>query len=94
MKDLRRPAIASKRLLVFGSLFGSTRIALHTKRAKAAYKFAEAAMVLKNSHIDQVADEIVKKLGGNDGFTGVHLRINEGIFKVSVTATCTMVWLM
>ena len=39
-------------------------------------------MIFTNGLVNQASNQIVEKLGGNDAFVGMHLRLSEGIFKV------------
>lgn len=81
IQDLLKPAVAKKRLLAIGTLFGTARIRTADDLAADARRKAREAMVFKNPMLDRASDEIVKRLGGASSYYSLHLRIGDGVFR-------------
>ncbi|KAI9009098.1 hypothetical protein DFJ74DRAFT_611225 [Hyaloraphidium curvatum] len=65
------------RILHFGSVFGSDRVVMSSKRGLELAKAVEDAMLYANPVLHRLADGVVGKLGGRGSFLGLHLRIGE-----------------
>ncbi|KAF6760104.1 GDP-fucose protein O-fucosyltransferase-domain-containing protein [Ephemerocybe angulata] len=72
LSDIQHP------VLQFGSLFGTTRLALGVQGSAALLRIRRM-MVLENPTLNAIVDAIVLRLGGNS-YIGLHLRIGDGTF--------------
>lgn len=80
MQDLLEGEMAEARLLHFGSMFGGGRLKLSKEESLVEQRKVEERMVFEIEKIDGISDEIRDALGS---YVGVHLRVGDGIFKVS-----------
>lgn len=80
--DLLKPPMSTKRLLEFGSFFGSGRISLARPANRKLGRRADTQMVFRNPMLARISDEIVQRLGGRDNYVGLHLRVGDGAFRV------------
>ena len=82
----RRP----ERLLMLGSLFGSSRLHLRVHENLRVRRQVREKMVFTNPHLTGVTDAIRAALGGT--YLAVHLRIGDGYFEVNATKTVRRSW--
>jgi hypothetical protein len=82
VEDMLQPPLAEKRLLEFGSFFGSGRVHLTKPANRRLGKRADEQMVFRNPLLTRISDEIVHRLGGRDAYVGFHLRVGDGVFRV------------
>jgi hypothetical protein len=97
-------SIQHHRLILIGSLFGSGRISVDAspsapKRLKdiaTQLKIMKSrigrAMAFRNPLLMRPANQIVERLGGKEGFIGVHARIGDGEFERSKERNMERVW--
>lgn len=85
LSDLQTPEAESKRLIEFGSLYGSFRLNLKGADphwSKLLNKI-QKAMVFDLDLLENVSRQMAHAMGGHDNFIGLHLRVGDGSFKVS-----------
>jgi hypothetical protein len=84
------------RLLQLGTLFGTTRIRLTDPAHIALRGDVRRAMVFSNPDLLGIADGVrdSRELGGNWGYTAVHLRLGDGVFADAEARTenVRLVW--
>lgn len=83
IQDLVEGDMAAARLLHFGSMFGGGRLKLSKEESLAEQRKVEERIVFEIEKVDGISDEIRDALGS---YVGVHLRVGDGIFKVSRAA--------
>ncbi|CDH60626.1 hypothetical protein RO3G_10970 [Lichtheimia corymbifera JMRC:FSU:9682] len=90
--DLEDLAMRPERALVFGSLFGSTRLVLD-QRPDLSWLLHYLSGELGFGHptVVQQTLNVVSQLGGPGEFVGVHLRTGDGVFRVVMEQTMNMV---
>lgn len=71
---------SSKKLLLIGSLFGSTRLDLQDEENAADHLFFEGSLAFRNPILDAPANHIHELMGGSEGYAGVHARVGDGYF--------------
>ncbi|KAK4698576.1 hypothetical protein P7C70_g7697, partial [Phenoliferia sp. Uapishka_3] len=91
------PALAEipHKVLLFGSLFGSGRMGRpHGEQPSDSEErvLFQSALVFRNPWIIDPADAIRKRLGGTNGYIGVHARIGEGGFLNRAKMNMEEVW--
>lgn len=69
------------RLLHFGSLYGSTRMWLSKPDNREMHTLAKKSMVFNDRHIEAIANVLAARLGGQNGYFSVHIRLGDGIFQ-------------
>lgn len=91
-------------MILVGSLFSSNRIttsvsnlnSISDKQAAKDLRTIKAALAeslaFRNPLLLKPADEIVQRLGGSDGFIGVHARVGDGEFSKSAQVNMEEVW--
>lgn len=82
--SLQTPEIESKKLLAFGSMFGTWRIMPKDVKSLAVIKQIQESFTLENEVINVLADKIIEKLGGREAYLSVHCRLGSGNFEVSL----------
>ncbi|KAG0174291.1 hypothetical protein DFQ28_002671 [Apophysomyces sp. BC1034] len=88
MEDLQnRP----EPFLVFGSLFGSHRLALDRPELRWLWNYLFREMGMSYPAVTEQALQVVAKLGGPGEFASVHLRQGDGIFKTTMAQTMDVV---
>ncbi|KAF7728748.1 hypothetical protein EC973_005586 [Apophysomyces ossiformis] len=88
LEDLRsRP----EPFLVFGSLFGSHRLALERPELRWLWNYLFREMGMSYPTVTEKALQVVAKLGGPDQFISVHLRQADGVFKATMAQTMDVV---
>ena len=80
---LNSPPLSEMKLISFGSLFGSGRVHGRSNLYREIAKIADESMVFRNELLIEISEEMVKSLGGQDGYVGLHLRVGDGPFIVS-----------
>ncbi|RUS28493.1 hypothetical protein BC938DRAFT_481822 [Jimgerdemannia flammicorona] len=85
--DIDELRARKEKLLFFGSVFGSTRLALSTAENKALREHLMKSLPLNHELVIQSTTKIVGKLGGVAKFVGVHVRTGDGIFKERLNDT-------
>lgn len=88
IEDLTDPQgkYADKRLLHFGSLFSGARLHLTRQESRDEFEKLQREVVLRQDGLDRIADEVRDLLGSE--YLGVHLRVGDGVFKVSHPSPC------
>ena len=81
LDELTSPPLSDKRLLLFGSLHGSTRIIASSPAYARVAKAASEAMIFRHPVLLDPVDEIVRRLGGPGGYIALHLRVGDGYFE-------------
>lgn len=84
LHTLLTPEAESKRLIEFGSLYGSFRINLKgadPRWSKLLLKI-QGAMMFKTDLLNSISRQMASLMGGNENFIGLHLRVGDGAFKV------------
>ena len=79
MKSVYEVSVQAK-LIHFGSMFGNSRVELASPDYKTVAKEIQEALVLSNSIIEEIADMIISKIGGHNGYLAIHLRLGDGTF--------------
>lgn len=69
------------RVLLVGSLFGWQRVTRDDNSHEAKYFEFARALAFRNPWLIRPADEIRDRLGGPDGYVGVHARVGDGVFR-------------
>lgn len=80
LEDLSEGELKDKRLLHFGSLFSGGRLNLKKQETLDEVLKISESIVFQIDKVDGISDEIRDALGT---YVGVHLRVGDGIFKVS-----------
>lgn len=83
LEDLMVGKMAEARLLHFGSMFGGGRMKVSRAENLAEQQKLESSMIFNIEKVDGISDAIRDALGS---YVGVHLRVGDGIFKVSSIA--------
>lgn len=83
MKDLMTPEAENKRVIEFGSLYGSFRINTvgMEPRFEALQKSITKAMAFDIDFAEDISQEMEDLMGGRNNFVGLHLRVGDGPFK-------------
>ncbi|KAI7884627.1 hypothetical protein K492DRAFT_221272 [Lichtheimia hyalospora FSU 10163] len=90
--DLEDLAMRPERALVFGSLFGSTRLVLDQRPDLSWLRhYLSGELGFGHSTVVQQTLNVVSQLGGPGEFVGVHLRTGDGVFRVVMEQTMNMV---
>ena len=79
--DLKEGDLGRKRLIRFGSMFGSRKLSLSRSANKAMHNYIISSMIIADDSIDHAADEIAALLGP---YTAVHLRVGDNFYRVSI----------
>lgn len=69
-----------KKVIQFGSLFGSYRVLAQKSEHAELSRFLREQLIFRNPNLIKTADRIVEKLGGQGAYVGVHLRVGDGLF--------------
>lgn len=80
-----------ERLLYFGSLFGSHRLALSQPELSHMREHLRRQFRVTHPLVLSTAEKIVERLGGTDQFTSVHLRQGDGFFKKAAQRTMVQI---
>lgn len=80
VEDLAEGEVGSKRLLRFGSMFGSRKLSLRGRGNKRMYEAIVEGMVVAEGRVNAIADEIAGMLGD---YAAVHLRVGDNFYRVS-----------
>ncbi len=83
---LRRP----ERLVMLGSLFGSSRLHLRARANRLVRAQVREQMVFANPHLARATDAIRAALGGT--YLAAHLRIGDGAFEVNAPEIVRRAW--
>lgn len=84
LDELKQPPYADKRLLYFGSVYGGARLVFSTSESEHIYQTMVTSLTFRNPLLDSIAIDIGHRLGGRENYVGLHLRVGDGAFKVSV----------
>lgn len=79
--DLVEGKMGAKRLLRFGSMFGSRKLSLRRPGHKAMYDEIVSKMVVADERLNNIADGIGSLLGD---YVAVHLRVGDNFYRVSL----------
>ncbi|KAI1795623.1 hypothetical protein LXA43DRAFT_938857 [Ganoderma leucocontextum] len=79
-----------ERLVMLGSLFGSSRLHLRSRENALVRRQVREKMVFTNPHLANVTDDIRAALGGT--YLAVHLRIGDGSFEVNAPEIVRRSW--
>lgn len=85
--DLKELEERKEPFLVFGSLFGSHRLALGRPELKQLRERWKKQLNVNHPLVLQRGAEVVERLGGANNFASVHLRQGDGFFKKWATKT-------
>ncbi|KAF0421754.1 CigA protein [Gigaspora margarita] len=69
-----------KKVIHFGSLFGLFRVVPELPTSLEYAIFIRKHLVPNNHFIQHIAERIIKHLGGNKNFIGLHIRVSDGFF--------------
>lgn len=78
---------SDKPFLLFGSLFGSQRLALTRQDLKDVREYLKQEMGVTHPSVHMYAASIVQQLGGENHYSSVHLRQGDGAFKKMAVQT-------
>lgn len=83
MRDLVTPEAENKRVIEFGSLYGSFRINTvgMESRFEELQKSVTKAMAFDIDFVEDISQEMEDLMGGRDNYVGLHLRVGDGPFK-------------
>lgn len=96
-RDVSIPALRARdeKVLLFGSMFGSSRVLPARMDDAEAKKWAESfgrAMAFKNEYLLRPARAIVARMGGQKNFVGVHARVGDGGFLAAARRNSEHSW--
>ncbi|KAJ3568446.1 hypothetical protein NP233_g5709 [Leucocoprinus birnbaumii] len=80
----------TQRLLVFGTLFGSTRLKLEVEAHQMIRKEIRQAMTIAHPVLDDISQSIFRALGG--AYLAIHLRASETKFRKSSQVNAQALW--
>ncbi|KZT62350.1 hypothetical protein CALCODRAFT_490155 [Calocera cornea HHB12733] len=80
------------RLLSLGSLFGTSRIKLASRPAKALRRTIKAATTFSHPAVLRSAKRVIRKLGGRDAYVAAHVRLGDGEFEKEGEGRVREVW--
>ncbi|KAL7281410.1 hypothetical protein ACG7TL_004723 [Trametes sanguinea] len=80
----------SERMILMGTLFGSSRLHFRSAVNYDMRKHVRERMAFTNPHLVHAADGIRSALGGS--YLGVHLRIGDGIFEWNAPENVRLAW--
>ncbi|ORY92303.1 hypothetical protein BCR43DRAFT_498142 [Syncephalastrum racemosum] len=89
--DLKTLEDRKEPFLVFGSLFGSNRLALNRPELKQLRERWKKELIVNHPLVLQQAAKVIERLGGTNHFASVHLRQGDGFFKKWATKTIAQV---
>jgi len=72
----------SPSLLIFGSLFSSSRLYIEAEKDEEMFRRIKKSFVIQNPYLEYIANLITEKLGGIGHYIGIHVRIGEGNFAL------------
>lgn len=72
------------KVLEMGSVYGSGRLDLKSSAAKSIRVAVRKAQICRHPVIGEVSDAIAERLGGRGQYVGMHLRVGDGVFRVSL----------
>lgn len=84
LEELTSGPAADKRLIYFGSLYSGVRLKLSKPEARRIFQQTVRSLTFRNPLLDSIAKDIGHRLGGRDNYVGLHLRVGDGAFRVSV----------
>lgn len=87
IEDLLSTRMQEYKLLEFGTLYGTERICMDLVPPEQMnlWQSIQKAMVFRNPMLERISDQLVRVLGGRGRFVGLHLRVGDGDFAVSIT---------
>ncbi|CAG8637680.1 15661_t:CDS:2 [Racocetra persica] len=77
----------SEKLISFGSVFSSTRIVRQLSESIEFWNKLMNNMLPNNPTMINIMDKIIDKIGGTNGFIGVHARLGNGRFRINQNNT-------
>ena len=85
--DLQDLVTRQEPFLVFGSLFGSRRLALTRTDLLNIHEYLRQQIGVKHPVVLNMANDVVHRLGGANNYLSVHLRQGDGRFKKEAKKT-------
>ena len=79
--DTLKQEYGQYRLLHFGSVYGTLRLSLTKPENRATRTFARQSMVFHNELLETISTTISARLGGQNAYLGLHLRLGDGVFR-------------
>ncbi|PCH40592.1 hypothetical protein WOLCODRAFT_143158 [Wolfiporia cocos MD-104 SS10] len=92
LESVEISALASRpeRLLMLGTLFGSSRLHLRTAANYRLRQHVREAMAFTNPLLAQIAEDVRRALAG--AYLAAHIRLGDGLFQENAHANARLVW--